>query len=368
MHPVLESSSEGVVQKSKRRTSIVILVPGFPGSEAETDCLPPVQNFVKAIARRNPDVEINVVSLQYPFSAGTYTWNGAIVHAMAGRNKRFPLRFRSWLQAAWCVRHLMKSRDVVALHSFWLAECTYVAAQVARMTGTKHIATICGQDALSENPYLKHLRFDEMTITAKSQTAAEAFRKSTGRDVDHVIPTGLDLEALAVSVETAERSIDLLGVGSLTPIKDFRSFLKIVNAVKQHYPSLRCAIIGEGPERFSLEREIKEEKLQDNVRLTGHLRRDEVLQNMRRARILLHTSRYEGQGYVFLEALASGMRVVCRDVGYTGSGTGAFRCKSSEEMVDVVRRLLLLPHESAAVSVESIDCTALAFEGIYGIG
>ena len=33
-------------------------------------------------------------------------------------------------------------------------------------------------------------------------------------------------------------------------------------------------------EVVTLEREIKEEKLQDNVRLTGHLRRDEVLQNM----------------------------------------------------------------------------------------
>ena len=83
---------------------------------------------------------------------------------------------------------------------------------------------------------------------------------------------------------------------------------------------------------------------------------------MRNARILLHPSCYEGQGYVFLEALASGMRVVCRDVGHTGSGPGAFRCKSGEEMLQTLRALLAAPPEDHEVAVEGIDETAAAFE------
>jgi glycosyltransferase involved in cell wall biosynthesis len=355
------------MRSAERRKSIIMLVPGFPANEAETDCLPPVQNFVKAVASRNPDVAVHVVSFHYPFRRGRYVWNGAMVHALAGRNKRFPMRLWSWLQAAGRVRQLIKSHQVIALHSFWLAECTYVAAWLARLTATKHIATICGQDALSENPYLKWLQLDKMTTTAGSEGAAEAFRDSTGRHVDYIIPTGLDSQALAAHQETSARSIDILGVGSLSPIKEFNSFLEVIAVLAADHTGLRCVIIGDGPERPMLEQKINEAGLLNIVRLAGHISREEVLSTMRQARILLHPAGYEGQGYVFLEALASGMRVVCRDVGYTGNGAGAYRCKSTAEILDVLRMLLSSPLENQEVSVESIDCTARSFEKLYGI-
>ena len=86
---------------------------------------------------------------------------------------------------------------------------------------------------------------------------------------------------------------------------------------------------------------------------------------MRKSRILLHTARYEGQGYVFLEALASGMRVVCRDVGYTGDAPAVFRCKSNEEMADVMREMLASPVDDVKTNVLGIDYTVRAFEELY---
>src|SRR5437773_469775 len=145
----LYASRESFGGAVTRRESIVLLVPGFPGSEPETDCLPPLQNFVKALARRNPDLAIHVVSFQYPFRRDVYTWHGVTVHALDGRNKSFPLRILTWLKAVHRVRRLMKSHRVIALHSMWLAECTAVASWIARLSGTKHVASIRGQDALS---------------------------------------------------------------------------------------------------------------------------------------------------------------------------------------------------------------------------
>ena len=352
---------------SSAQKSIVILVPGFPGSEAETDCLPAVQNFVKAISQRNPDIAVHVISFQYPFRRDCYLWNGATVHALAGMNKRFPFRFRTWFQAAREVRRLMASHEVLAVHSFWLAECTYVAAWLARTSGTRHIATICGQDALAANPYLKHLGFEKMIVTANSENAAKAFSENTGRRVDHVIPAGLDTEAKAAQTEITDRSIDVLGVGSLSPIKNFGLFLDVVASLTMKYPDLRCMILGEGPERPSLERQIREQRLTSVVRLAGHIPREKVLSTMRKSKILLHTASYEGQGYVFLEALASGMRVVSLDVGYTGNGAGAFVCKSEEEMKERLQMILASPFAPAAVHVKSIDDTARAYEEIYGL-
>src|SRR5262249_13516926 len=156
---------------------------------------------------------------------------------------------------------------------------------------------------------------------------------NTGRRVDHIVPTGLGPEALRPIDETLERTIDVLGVGSLTAIKDFESFFEIVSELRRVYPTLQCTIIGEGPQRAELEKYIAEHGLHQTMRLAGRLPRHAVLETMRNAKILLHTARYEGQGYVILEALAAGTRVVCRDVGYTGNGVGVYRCKSNAEML-----------------------------------
>jgi glycosyltransferase involved in cell wall biosynthesis len=206
-----------------------------------------------------------------------------------------------------------------------------------------------------------------MTITAGSDRAAEEFFNNTRRRVDHIIPAGLDPEALAASEGITERPIDILGVGSLIPIKDFHSFIAIVTVLSRDHPQLRCVIIGDGPERSSLQLQTEEHGLQEVVRFAGHVPREEVLSTMRKAKILLHTSLYEGQGYVFLEALAAGMRVVCRDVGYTGNATGVYRCRSTDEMTSALERALTMPIEERKLRIESVDDTAQAFEEIYGI-
>ena len=261
----------------------------------------------------------------------------------------------------------MASYEVIALHSLWLAECTYVASWLARRSRIRHIATIHGQDALATNPYLKRLSFERMTLTAVSANAAIEFSRNTGRRVDYIVPTGLDPGSFPKRNEAVTRSIDILGVGSLTPLKDFKLFIEIVKRVRTTQPGLRCMILGEGAERSELERQIKRDGLDGVMQLPGHLPLENVLRTMGQAKILLHTSGYEGQGYVFLEALASGMRVVSFDVGYAGTSPEVYRCKSAEEMVSTLQTLLASASEVEETQIETIDDTSLAFERIYGL-
>jgi glycosyltransferase involved in cell wall biosynthesis len=350
-----------------RRKAVVILVPGFPATETETHWVPPVQSFVKAITRRNPELAVHVVSFQYPFRRSRYVWHGATIHGLRGRNRRFPYRFRTWIQAAIEIRRLIRTHDVIVIHSFWLAECAYVGSWVARLSGIKHIGYIQGQDALLGNPYLKHLPLNKMTIVALSEKAADAFRGSTGRAVDQIIPIGLDADARGSLVEPAKRSIDILGVGWLSPIKRFPQFLDLIYRLKTDFPALNCMIVGDGPGRAGLEHQIRQNALEANVRLAGQLPREEVLSRMRNAKILLHTSYYEGQGYVFLEALASGMRVVSFDVGYAPKSANVYRCQSYGEMLGALRTLLAAPLQAQEIEVPNIDETANAFEKLYGL-
>ncbi|MEL6823007.1 MAG: glycosyltransferase, partial [Calditrichota bacterium] len=160
------------------------------------------------------------------------------------------------------------------------------------------------------------------------------------------------------------RAIDVVGVGALTKLKNYSLFLDLIGELKEDLPDIRSVIIGSGPEQKQLESLILKYGLEANVRLTGHLDRSGVLQHMANSRILLHTSSYESQGYVFNEALYSGMSVVCFPVGNAASAK-THLCKTRREMLQALRNLLKSPCDTNPIMLQSIEETVAAFWGLY---
>lgn len=350
---------------SHRPRSIVFLVPGFPKDESDTACLPAVQNYVAAFARARPEVQTHVIAFQYPFVRDTYRWNHVTVHALAGKNRPGMGRAWTWLRAVRAFLKIHRQTSVRVLHSFWLTECTWVACRLSQIFRIRHVASIAGQDARAGNPYTSHLRLGAALLTAGSRFAAETFTRHTGRAVDHIIPLGLDTHVLQRIERSTPRDIDLLGVGSLIPVKDYAAFLDVVAALVSDFPHLKSCIVGDGPQRGALRGRIAEQGLQQHVRLAGSLCREDTFRTMLRSKVFLHTARYEGQGYVFLEALFAGLPVVCFDVGYTGESDRVFRCRSWQEMTDTAANLLHHPPAFNPVPVCSVDDTVQAFEPLY---
>lgn len=351
----------------QRPRSLVFLIPGFPEDEADTTCLPAVQNYVAAFAEAHPGLQTHVIAFQYPFTRRVYRWKRVTVHALAGGNRRGLRRLGVWLRAGRIFYTLYRETDVRALHSFWLTECTWVGRRLSRLFRLRHVASIAGQDARADNPYARRLDLDGATLTAGSAFAAETFAKHAGRTVDHVIPLGLDTAHLQTLAAPLERDLDVLGVGSLIPLKDFAAFIDVVAALTPAFPTLRACIIGEGPLREALRRQIVEKGVEDHVTLAGALPRDEVFRQMMRSKVFLHTARYESQGYVFLEARFAGLPVVCFDVGYTGESNRVFRCHSPGEMVDAVAALLRQPPAFRRDPVLSVNDTVRAFAPLYDL-
>jgi glycosyltransferase involved in cell wall biosynthesis len=73
-------------------------------------------------------------------------------------------------------------------------------------------------------------------------------------------------------------------------------------------------VLGDGPERATLETRIAKWGLSDSVRLFGHC--DNVYSYLRCADLFIHTCQFEGFGYTLLEALACGVAVVSIDCPY----------------------------------------------------
>jgi glycosyltransferase involved in cell wall biosynthesis len=102
----------------------------------------------------------------------------------------------------------------------------------------------------------------------------------------------------------------LLSIGRLAPQKDHRTLLDAVSRIRHDFP-VELIILGEGPLRPDLERQIGELQLSDVVSLRGYHPHPESY--LETADALILSSRFEGFPNVVGEALASGCNVVATD-------------------------------------------------------
>jgi len=344
---------------------ILFLVPGFPQDESDTTCLPYLQNFVRIFSTLNPNMVLSVIAFQYPYEMKNYTWNNINVYSIGGRGKKHFFRVRSWVAVLLRFLIIHSCNRVDVIHSFWLTECSFIGQIMGKLFGVKHIASIMGQDAFGNNAYLRRLDFERMTVTSCSKKAAAIFRSSSHRDVYATIPWGIDMETFDKMRNGQARTIDILGVGSLTKIKNFELFIDTVIEVLKDFPLLKTVLIGEGEEREALIAKISKSNLQKQIELTGLLPRERVIQYMLRSKILLHTSRYEGQGYVFSEALYAGMTVVAFDVGHLRPSNKVFICRDNGSMLAQLKTALSYNRNYNAFLLDSMHSTVQSFKDLY---
>lgn len=102
----------------------------------------------------------------------------------------------------------------------------------------------------------------------------------------------------------------VLGVGSLTPKKDFGTLIDAFARVRAQRPA-RLVILGEGPERRALERRAGETGFGADVELPGFV--DNPFAFMARASVFVLSSVVEGLPGALIQALACGCPTVATD-------------------------------------------------------
>ncbi|HHG83875.1 MAG TPA: glycosyltransferase [Bacteroidetes bacterium] len=349
----------------KSAKHIVILTPGFASDAEDFLCIPPLQAFLPRFRELYPDCRVSIIALQYPFQRGKYVWDGFEVIALGGRNKR-SRKWLTWRRARKAFAELHAVHPVDIIHSLWMQECAWLGHWLGMAHGVAQVATIMGQDAIASNRYLRRTDLSKMKIVAISEPAAAHFARATGRQADAVIPWGLSLDEVAWLPESKGRSIDLLGVGSLLPVKKWERFLRVVALLADQHGPVRAVLVGEGPDRAMLEAKVKDLGLEDLVEFRGLLPRPEVLALMRQSKILLHTATYEGQGYVFLEALAQGMHVLSGPVGIARASSKWKICPDSITFADAATEFLETPVDEFPQVPYSIESTVEAMAKLYG--
>jgi glycosyltransferase involved in cell wall biosynthesis len=300
------------VSKGKTGTeprTLVILTPGFPKDEEDSTCLPTQQAFVRALNKYYPGLQIVILAFEYPFSKETYLWHQNKVIPFDGWKKGKIKKSIIGISAWRALNRLRHERELLGLLSFWCGGPALIGNLFGRKYGVAHFTWILGQDARKGNRYIRWMRPRAAELVAMSDSLVEEFYRNYAVRPGHLVPNGIDPALYPAG--GAERDIDVLGVGSLIPLKQYDLFLSVICELRKHLPGIRSVICGKGPEEVRLRELIREKGLEDRVILTGERSHEDVLRLMQRCRVFLHPSSYEGFSGVCLEALYAGAHVVC---------------------------------------------------------
>ncbi|MGD0286955.1 MAG: glycosyltransferase family 4 protein [Acidimicrobiales bacterium] len=149
-------------------------------------------------------------------------------------------------------------------------------------------------------------------ILALSTGTAERLRSYVGDSVPiRVIGMAVDLDLIrGVEPAAPEEAAELIFVGRLLKHKGVDLLIQAVAKLKTDRP-LRVLIVGDGPEKLNLEKQVAEIGLTDVVRFRSDVSdHTEVFALMKAAQVFVFPSLREGFGIAPLEALACGTSVV----------------------------------------------------------
>lgn len=352
---------------SDDRKTLVILSPAFPEDEADTVLLAPKQEFIHSLNRCFPALQVIILAFHLPvLKQRSYTWHGNNVITFNGGLKgRFHSLVR-WIKVWRKLLEIKKNHNLTGIFSFWCGECALVGKYFASRYALQHYIWISGQDAKKTNKYVARIKPAPESLVAMSDFLVRQFFQSHGIKPAHVIPIGVNSQAFNNNVPQ-KRDIDVLGAGSLIPLKQYDVFINVIQQLSYTFPAISAIICGGGPEKANLQQLINSKGLQKNIYLADTQPRPEVLAYMQRSKIFIHTSSYEGFGAVCIEALYAGAHVISFVKPMDEEINHWHIVTSEEEMVSKAMELLQSPNtEYASVKPYAMDNTAKAVMKLFG--
>jgi len=290
--------------------TLVILSPAFPANESEEQSpwVPAKQALIRSLNRNFPTLEIIIITFHYPANTTEYFWQGNRVIPLGKNNKKRAHSLVLWYNAFKRLQRLKKSRNLLGIISFWCTECCLVGSYFGRIYGIRHLCWISGQDAKKDNRFVKRIRPKANELVAMSDFLTDAFYTNHSIRPQYLIPDAI--ETTLFPAEQFNRTIDILGAGNLTPLKQYTIFVAVIASIKSKITNLNAVLCGKGIEEQKIKEQVQQHELENTIRLTGLLSHKEVLLLMKQTKILLHTSAYEGFGNVCIEALYAGAHVI----------------------------------------------------------
>jgi 1,2-diacylglycerol 3-alpha-glucosyltransferase len=175
----------------------------------------------------------------------------------------------------------------------------------------------------------------------------------------YTIPTGIDTKNFSWEMSEEEKKQYkqelgiplekkiLLFVGRLAQEKNIQELLRYYKKLNREDVTL--LLVGDGPYRQEIEKEVEELELTDRVYFTGMVPKQQVASYYHLGDIFVCSSNTETQGLTYAEALASGLPCVCRkDECLTGiivDGYNGYQYEDEQDFCEKISLILDNPKE-----------------------
>ena len=228
---------------------------------------------------------------------------------------------------------IIRKHDVDIVHTH-LFEPTLIGVTVAKLLGRAAILTRHHSDALYriQNPLKRwtYLWLEQYSSTMADHIIAPSKevqrillqRERVRASKVSLIPYGQDFRRFqSVSVSDVARvkrelgmgqTRDLVCVSRLHPEKGHVHLFEALAELRRESLNVTCYLVGEGPERKSLEERAAELGIGESIRFLGW--RDDVLPILAAADVVVHPSLHEALPSAVIEALALSKPIVASDV------------------------------------------------------
>ena len=207
--------------------------------------------------------------------------------------------------------------EIVHAHTAHAAAIAMMCAGKAQTVITRRVDFRVGRGWFSQLKY----RRAAAVIAISDAVSNVLIASGVDSEKIEIIPSGIDLRR---SVQRADkRVLQLLGIPENAPLvvmiaalvnhKDPLTFIRAMKGVCAEVPTAHALIVGEGPLRGDVEKEISELGLEGRVHLAGF--RTDADSILAAADVLALSSQEEGLGTVLLDALWMGKPIAATRAG-----------------------------------------------------
>lgn len=177
---------------------------------------------------------------------------------------------------------------------------------------------------------LAHLYLKNMSgVIAPSERVLDVLQSYHVEAPIRIIPTGINLRVYGQhdSKEQVLRLRARYGYDEQTPVllslsrlafeKNIHTLIEAMPDIIAQRPDAQLLIVGDGPARSTLERQVRQMQLTDHIQFAGQVDNDAVHHYYQMADVFVSASDSESQGLTYDEALASDLPIVVMRSEYT---------------------------------------------------
>ena len=227
----------------------------------------------------------------------------------------------------------VKKFDIDVINAHWATPLGFLAVITKPIHKKPVVITLYGAELfpITEGkmgflkPFTRYAINGADKVVGISDATCKAGEEISGRRDIEILPDGIDTETFNLKVNGSELKRKygkfLFSSGRMVQRKGFIYLIRAMPAILKRFPKIKLIIGGDGPERNTLEKEVKKMGMRDKVILPGFIPDKLFPMYMKSAEVFILPSivdRHgdtEGSATILLEAMGCGTPVVGTKVG-----------------------------------------------------